>query len=64
MVENTEKGQTRQTLIGHMQDSGVFPGTTGSQKSLRSFKKSEMVRIVLLKKSIRASQNKIYNNLL
>ena len=50
MVENTEKGQTRQTLIGHMQDFGVFPGTTGSQKSLRSFKKkSEMVRTVLLK---------------
>ena len=60
MVENTEKGQTRQTLLGHMQDFGVFPGTTGSQKSLRSFKKkSEMVRTVLLKKNILASQNKI-----
>ena len=59
MVENTEKGQPRQTLVGHMQDFGVFPGTTGSQKSLRSFKKSEMVRTVFLKKSILASQNKI-----
>ena len=53
MVENTEEGQTRQTLVGHMRDSGVFPGTTGSQKSLRSFKKSEMVRTVLLKLAIK-----------
>lgn len=59
MAENTVRGQSRQTVVGHMQDFGVFPGTTGSQKSLRSFKKSEMVRTVFLKRNILAAQKKI-----
>lgn len=59
MAENTVRGQSRQTVVGHMQDFGVFPGTTGSQKSLRSFKTSEMVRTVFLKRNILAAQKKI-----
>ena len=59
MAENTVRGQTRQTVVGPMQDFGVFAGTRGSQKSLWSFKKSEMVRTVLLKRNILAAQKKI-----
>lgn len=52
MAENIEKGQIRQTIIGHVKDSDLFSRTMGSQKSLKSFTKSEMTRIILLKMKI------------
>lgn len=52
MAENIGKGQIKQTVTGHVKDSDLFPRTMGSQKSLKSFKKSEMIRIILLKTKI------------
>lgn len=54
----TETEKVRQTRVGHMKDSGLFLRVTGSQKSLKSFKKSEIIKIPFFKRSTLTKQKR------